>query len=238
LTADAQEIDTRHLAFTISPHEECCVEEAVRLVAAHGGHSTVLTLGSEAAIEQLRDALALGMDHALLLETDGQEWDPIATAAAIVEAVRARQKAGRGFDLLLFGNETADTGDYQVGVRVAEALGLPCVTGVKALQLRDRHVTAKREAAGGWEVFDVDLPVVLTVKEGLNLPHYPSLPGRLRAKKATIERMRPDRRGGGLEKVRLKTPKERGSQVEILGEGPEAVSRAVVILQDMGLIPQ
>src|SRR5215813_15193263 len=73
LTADSQDIDTRYLGFTISPHEECAVEEAVRLIEAHGGSSTVLTLGPEAATEQLRDALALGMDDALLLETDGAD---------------------------------------------------------------------------------------------------------------------------------------------------------------------
>lgn len=238
LTADQQEIDTRHLAFTMSPHEECGVEEAVRLVAAHGGSSTVLTLGPEAAIEQLRDAMALGIDRGVLLETDGREWDPGATAAAIVDAIRVKRAAGIAFDLLLFGNEAADTGDYQVGIRVAHALDVPCVTGVKALEIRDGRVVAKREAAGGgWEIFEVPLPAVLTVKEGLNLPRYPSLPGRLKAKKKAIERMQPDWRRGGLEKVRLKPAKERGSRVEILGRGPEAAPRAVEVLRALGLIP-
>ncbi len=236
LTADEQEIDTRHLAFTISPHEECAAEEAVRLVAAHGGSSTVLTLGPEAAIEQLRDAMALGIERAVLLETDSREWDPMATAAAIVAAVRAQRAAGVEFDLLLFGNEAADTGDYQVGIRVAHALDLPCVTGVKALEIRDRRVVARREAAGGWEVFEVPLPAVLTVKEGLNLPRYPSLPGRLRAKKKAIDRIQPERSGGGLEKLRLKRPKERGGQVQILGRGPEAAPRVVDVLRELGLV--
>ena len=124
LTADEQEIDTSYLGFTISPHEECAVEEALRLADAHGGTTTVLTLGPAAAAEQLRNALAMGIGSAILLETDGAEFDPAATAAAIVEVVRER-----GFDLLLFGNEAADSGDYQVPVRVAAALDLPCVTG-------------------------------------------------------------------------------------------------------------
>ena len=158
------------------------------------------------------------------------------TAAAIADAVRAQRAAGIDFDLLLFGNEAADTGDYQVGIRVAHALDLPCVTGVKALEVRDGRVAAKREAAGGWEIFEVPLPAVLTVKEGLNLPRYPSLPGRLRAKKKAIERMRPQRAGGGLEKARLKPPKERGSQVEILGRGPQAAPRAVEVLRALGLV--
>jgi electron transfer flavoprotein beta subunit len=237
LTHDEQEIDTRHLAFTMSPHEECAAEEAVRLVAAHGGESTVLTLGPEAAIEQLRDAMALGVDRGVLLETDGREWDPLATAAAIVEGIRVQQAAGHRFDVLFFGNEAADTGDYQVGIRVAHALGLPCVTGVKALAIADGRVSAKREAAGGWEIFEVPLPAVLTVKEGLNLPRYPSLPGRLKAKKKPIERLRPAPiPGGGPAKLRLKRPPERGSRVEVLGRGPEAAPRTVEVLRGLGLL--
>lgn len=236
LTEDEQDIETRNLGFTISPHEECAVEEAVRLIEQHGGHSTVLTLGPEAAIEQLRDALTQGIEHAILLETDGREWDPIATARAIVDAIRAKQEAGITFDLFLFGNEAADTGDYQVGVRVAHALDLPCVTGIKALEIRDGTAIARREAAGGWEVFELPLPAVFTVKEGINVPRYPSLRGRMIAKRKEIERITPQWNGGGLEKIRLKKPEEEETQVQILGEGPEAVPKVVEVLKELGVI--
>src|SRR3954471_7863218 len=120
LTGDGSEIDTRNLGFTISPHEECAVEEAVRIVEADGGSSVVMTLGPAAAEEQLRDAMAIGIDRAVLLETDGSDWDPIATSTALADAIRAQQAAAP-LDLLLFGNEAADTGDYQVAIRVATA---------------------------------------------------------------------------------------------------------------------
>jgi len=236
LTADEQEIDTKYLGFTVSPHEECAVEEAVRMVEAHGGSSTVLTLGPAAAEEQLRDAMAVGVDRAILLETDGREWSPIATAEAIVGAVRAQEAAGAGFDLLLFGNEAADTGDFQVGIRVAVALDLPCVTGVKALEVRAGTAVAKREADGGWEVFEVPLPAVVTVKEGINLPRYPSVPGRLRARKKEIERGVPEWRPAGPEKVRLRLPEEQGSAVEILGTGPADAPRVVEVLRQLGVL--
>src|SRR3954462_8120907 len=85
LTEDEQALETRHLGFTISPHEECAVEEAVRLCERHGGGTTVLTLGPVEAEEQLRDALALGADRGILLESGGEEWDPQTTARAIVD---------------------------------------------------------------------------------------------------------------------------------------------------------
>ena len=230
LTADEQEIDTSYLGFTISPHEECAVEEALRIAAAHDAGTTVLTLGPPAAAEQLRNALAMGVKNAILLETDGGEFDPGATADAIAEAVR-----GRGFDLLLFGNESADSGGYQVPVRVAAALGLPVVTGVKGIEIADGVLTARREAGGGWEIFQVPLPAVVSVKEGINLPRYPSLPGQIRAKKAELERSEPARREAALEKVRLVVPQEERSSVQVLGEGANAAPRVVEVLRELGV---
>jgi electron transfer flavoprotein beta subunit len=237
VTADGRDIDTRFLGFTVSPHEECAVEEAVRLVERLGGSAAVLTLGPETAVQQLQDAMALGIDRAILLETDGREWDPAATAGAIVEAVRDEEGAGRRFDLLLFGNEAADTGDYQVGIRVAHALELPCVTGVKALDVAGAVATARREAPVGWEVFEVPLPAVVTVKEGINLPRFPSLPGRVRARRKEIVRRQPSWRDGGLRKVRLRVPQEQEHAVEVLGRGPEAVPRVVEVLRRLGVLP-
>jgi electron transfer flavoprotein beta subunit len=237
LTDDAQAIDTRFLGFTVSPHEECAVEEAVRLVEAHGGTATVLTLGADVAAEQLRDAVAIGAQRAVLLETDGEEWDPATTADAIVAAVRADAEAGRVYDALLLGNEAADTGDYQVGIRVAHALGWPVVAGIKGLEIADGRATARREsAAGGWELFEVGLPAVFTVKEGINLPRYPSVPGRLRAKKAEIERREPVPGTAHLERIRLRLPPEAASHAEMLGSGPEAAPAVVDVLRRLGLV--
>jgi electron transfer flavoprotein beta subunit len=234
LTADEQEIDTRFLGFTISPHEECAVEEAIRIVEKQGGSVTVLTLGPEAALEQLRDTLAMGAERALLLETDGREWDAGATARAIVEALRAESHP---FDLLLFGNESADASGYQVGPRVAHALDLPCVVGVKALDIQDGVATAKREVKGGWEIYAAPLPAVITVKEGINLPRYPSFQGRLKAKKKDIPRLRPQWSGNDLEKVRLKLPPEQGGrQAEVLGRGPEAAPKAIEVFKRLGVM--
>src|SRR2546423_1595782 len=236
LTPDGQDIDTRYLGFTISPHEECAVEEAVRLIERHGGTTTVLTLGPEAATDQLRDAMALGIERAILLETDGREWDPVATASAIVDAIEEERSAGRSYDLLLFGNESADSAGYQIGVRVAQALDLPCVTGIKALQVAGGTATVRRQTESGWETAEVTLPAVLTVKEGLNLPRYPSLPGRLKAKKKEIQRVKPEWREGGLEKVRLMLPVQTGHTVEMIGQNGDVGAQLVQLFQRLRLL--
>jgi electron transfer flavoprotein beta subunit len=238
LTDDGRSIDDRFLGFTVSPHEECAVEEAVRLVEAGGGSSTVLTLGPEAASEQLRDAVAVGIERAILLETDDGEWDAGATAAAIADAVRALEAvSGTPFDLILFGNEAADTGDYQVGIRVAVALDRPCIGGVKQVAVAGGQITARREAVGGgWEVYEAAMPAVVSVREGINLPRYPSVPGRLRAKRKEIERVVPARRPNGLAMERLRLPVEQEQSAEILGTGPEAAPKVVEILRRVGAL--
>ena len=194
VTADGQDVDTRMSGFTVSPHEECAVEEAVRITERYGGTVTVLTLGPAEAAEQLRDMLALGRAPRPCC------WRPTAGSGARSPprprsrpaAAAARPPTGPAYDLLLFGNEAADTGDYQVGVRVAHALGL-------AVRHRDQAPgdrTADRCCGRGAGVpgqrrrcSRSPLPAVISVKEGINLPRYPSLPGRLRAKRAVIERV-------------------------------------------------
>jgi electron transfer flavoprotein beta subunit len=231
LTDDAQEIRTLHLGFAISPHEECAVEEAVRIVAAGGGEVVVLTLGPAEAEEQLRDCMAIGADRGILIKTDGTEWDPQATAAAIVDAARA----DGGFDLILFGNESADSGNYQVGIRVAYALGLPVVTGLKKIEAGDGRVRCERDAGGARDVYEAQLPAVLTVLEGLNLPRYPSVPGRLRAKSKPLAVLEPARPDSRLEKLQLVLPEGQGKTAEILGEGPAAAPRVVEVMQQLGV---
>src|SRR5690606_13274824 len=121
-------------------------------------------------------------------------------------------------------------------VRVSHALDLPCVTGIKELQIEDGVALAGREGPGGWELFEVDLPAVLTVKEGINLPRYPSLPGRLKAKKKPVAVDNPQADGGGLQMVRLANPPEQQSDLQLLGDGPDAASRIVDILQELKLV--
>jgi electron transfer flavoprotein beta subunit len=256
LTDDAMALETRHLGFTISPHEECGVEEAVRLIEANGGESVVLTLGPPEAVEQLRDAMALGIDRAIHLQTDAagraqgalsndgreqdallnEEWDPQATAAAIVEAIRADESATGPFDLVFLGNESADSGGFQVAARVAHALGRPLVTGLKRVALDGTSVRCEQEVEGGRDVYVVPLPAVLTVKEGLNLPRYPSVPGRMRAGRKPVALSTPSRPASRLELVKLVVPEGHGKRAEVLGSGPVAAPAVVEMLSRIGVV--
>jgi electron transfer flavoprotein beta subunit len=236
LTDDARAINTQHLGFTISPHEECGVEEAVRLIESNKGESVVLTLGPPEAVEQLRDAMALGIDRAIHLQTDGQEWDAEATAGALLDAVRADEAANGPFDIMFFGNESADSGGFQVGIRVAYALGRPCVTGLKKVTLEASTVRCEQEVEGGRDVYVVPLPAVLTVKEGLNLPRYPSVPGKMRARNKPVAVSTPSRPEPRLELVRLAVPAGQGRRAESLGAGAGAAPAVVAVLQKAGVL--
>ena len=163
----------------------------------------MLTLGPPEAEEQLRDMMALGIDRAVHLVTDGEEWDPQATAQAIVDAIQSEPEPP---DLILFGNESADAGNYQVAIRVAHKLGLPVVTGVKGITSNDGQLRLEQEVPGGRDVYVVPTPAVVTVKEGLNLPRYPSVPGRLRAKRKPLDELDARPPGTELEMVKLTLP--------------------------------
>ncbi|MHB1929754.1 MAG: electron transfer flavoprotein subunit beta/FixA family protein [Acidimicrobiales bacterium] len=236
IVLDGPEIDTRFLGFTMSPHEECAVEEAVRLVAAHGGESVVVTLGPPASEEQLRYALSLGIDRAVLVETDGGELGPRVTARELAAVVAAEEASGGTFDVLLFGNEAPDTGDFQVGIRVAEALGRPCVSGVKQLAVEDGTAVAMRDRGRDMEVYRVALPAVVAVKEGLNLPRYPSLPGRLKAKSKPLDRRAAAGGDDGLRKVGLRVPGGDARGTQSLGTGAGAAPRVVELLDEVGVL--
>ncbi len=236
LTDDARAIDTKYVGFTVGPHEECAVEEAVRLIEAHGGESVVLTLGPGEALDQLRDAMALGVSRAIHLVTDGEEWDAESTAAVIADTIRADEAENGPFDIVLLGNEAADSGGYQVGVRIGRALGRPVVTGIKGLTVTDGTARCEQEAGGGRDVYELRTPAIVGVLEGINLPRYPSVPGRLRAKSKPVAASTPARPAQRLEMIRLVVPQAAAKEAQVLGHGPDAAPAVVALLQSVGLV--
>jgi len=236
LTEDAMAVDARHVGYTVSPHEECAVELAIQTAKATGGEATVLSLGSQDAVEQLRDALAVGCTAAVLIEAEADRWGPADVAAAVADVVRAHEAQGRSYGLVLLGNDAADTGDFQVGIRLAYALGRPVLTGAARLEVSGDTVTTWAEGPEGTEVSQAPLPAVVTVMEGGVEPRYPSIPGRMKAKRVQVETVTPVREPVGPGRLRFTLPPAPASEVEVLGKGPEAAPAVVDLFERLGVL--
>lgn len=235
LTEDGQAVDGRYVGFTISNHENCAVELAVQLADASEGTATVLSLGPEESTEQLLGVLALGCRAATLIEADSGRFGPADVAREIAAVVREHEAAGTTYDVILLGNDAADSGDFQVGIRLAHQLGRPVVNGVSTLSVADGVVTAHADSGDGEETYSVPTPAVLTVLEGGVEPRYPTIKGRMAAKKVTIERRTPTAEPAGSGRIRLLLPPPQPSSVEVLGEGGAAASAVVDLLERLGV---
>jgi len=238
VTDDGQSVDTANLGFTMSPHEECGVELAVQLVEQHGGESHVLTLGIAEADEQCRYAASIGVNKATIVSVDSMDWDPQRTARALTDAIEVIESEDGKFDVIVFGNESADTGGFQVGIRVGRALGRPIVQGLKGVELSEdgASLTCRREIDAGFELYELPMPAVVGVKEGITWPRYPTMRGRLASKKLEVGVVTSSAEPGGQTKVRLHRPEEKVSETVILGHGPEAAPAVVELLKELGLV--
>ena len=236
LTEDGQGVDGRYAGFTTSAHEECAVELAVQVAAANGGAATVMTLGDADAVEQLRSALAVGCAAATHVVADVQAFGPADVAREIAAVVRDHETAGSPHELVLLGNDAADSGDFQVGIRLAHELGWPVVNGVSTVSVADGVLTASGSGPDGHETYRLPLPAVATILEGGVEPRYPTVPGRMKAKKAPVEEREPTAAPVGPSRLRLVLPPPTPSSVEILGEGPEAASAVVDLFEQLGVL--
>ncbi len=239
ITADEQYVDDKNLGHAISPHEECGVEAAVQLIEQHGGEATVMSMGADVSEEQLRAAVSVGMAKMVLVPTDGTPKDPQETAAALTAAIQQLEAEEGAFDLIIFGNESADQGGFQVGIRIAHALGRPMVNGIKGLDVdgaSDGHILANREIDSGVEVYELPMPACVGVKEGINLPRYPTMKGRLASKKAELATVEAAGEAGGQAQVKLLSPPEVVNETVILGNGPDAAPAIVDLLEELGVM--
>jgi electron transfer flavoprotein beta subunit len=236
LTEDGQAVDGRYAGFTMSQHEQCAVELAVRVAAATGGGASVLTLGDPDAVEQLRAALAVGCTAATHVVADSQQLGPADVAREIAAVVRDHEAAGRPHDLVLLGHDAADTGDFQVGIRLAYELGRPVVNGVTVVSVEDGVLTASGDGPDGHETYRVPLPAVVTVLEGGVEPRYPTVPGRMKAKKVPVEERGLAGTPAGPARVRWSLPPAAPSDVQVLGKGPEAAPAVVDLFEQLGVL--
>ena len=172
--------------FIINPYDEYAIEEAIQLKDKHDGEVTVISVGVEDAEKELRTALAMGADKAVLVNTedDLEDGDEFTTAKILAHFFKKND-----FDIILGGNVAIDGGSGQVGPRLAELLDIPYVTTITKLTINGETATVERDVEGDSEILEVDLPVLVTAQQGLNEPRYPSLPGIMKAKKKPFEEL-------------------------------------------------
>ena len=189
ISLSAGKINEDGAEFIINPYDEYAVEEALQIREAHGGEVTILTVGNDESETQIRTALAMGADKAVLINTedDMESGDQYTTAKIISEYLKDKQA-----DIILAGNVAIDGGSGQVGPRVAELLGINYVTTITKIDIDGTKATVVRDVEGDSEVIETSLPLLVTAQQGLNEPRYPSLPGIMKAKKKPLEELELD----------------------------------------------
>ena len=226
IASDGRSIETGNINYVLNPYDEFAIEAGIALKEELGGEVTAICLGPSDAVSVLRGAIALGADKAVHLKTDQSDIDASATATALSGAIR-----NMPCDLVLFGKQSVDADNGQVGPMVAEMLGLPCVCQVVNIKSGEGALTVHRQVEGGEEVSTVSLPAVLTAQKGLNEPRYASLKDIMRAKRAQIEELPTTAIQPRVEIVHIALPADRQAGLYI-GQGVEAVPELIQKLKE------
>ena len=204
-------------SFELNEPDAYALEEALRLKEKHSGEVVVCCAGPARATQVIREALARGADRAIHVESDAlAAADATSVAAALAAAMRDEQ-----FDLVLTGLQSDDQGFGQVGVVLADKLGIPHATIIMEVQIAEGALRVKRELEGGWfQWIGLPLPALLTIQSGINQLRYATLKGIMAAKKKEIRKVTPEAAGATQQIVALYLP-EKGKQTQMIG-GPAA----------------
>jgi electron transfer flavoprotein beta subunit len=199
--SDGSGVDLANVKMSMNPFDEIAVEEAVRLKEA--GVATevvVVSAGVTQCQETLRTALAIGADRAILVESD-TDLQPLAVAK-ILKALSEKESA----QIIILGKQAIDDDSNQTGQMLASLLDIPQATFASKVVVADGKATVTREVDGGLETIALTLPVVITTDLRLNEPRYVTLPNIMKAKKKTIDMVKPEDLGVDIA-PRLKTLK-------------------------------
>lgn len=226
-TTDGKSLDPSGVAFETSFYDQIAVEAALQVKEQHGGEVTVLTIGPKEAQKELRDSLAKGADHAVLLKDE--RWmsrDAHSTAVALQQKIQEL-----GADLVLTGRIATDRDNAAVGVMLATLLDFACVSDAVELEIDGQGGKAKREADNGLESYSFSLPAVITCQKDLNEPRRAGLKGIMAAKKKPLDETDCPESSNQAEVSHLDPPPPR-PQGRIVGEGPAAVEALIDALHN------
>ena len=226
----------------VNPVDENAIEAALQLRDAHGGKVTVVSMGPPQAEEALRQALAMGVDEAILLVDNAfRGSDTLATSYALAAAVR---KVGE-VDLILCGKQAIDGDTGQVGPGLAERLGMPQVTFAIGLEVADGKLRARRVLDDLFEVLEVRPPALVTVVKQVNDPRHPSMRNVLKAKRAEVVKWGIDDLGADAKQagfdgsptqvVRVWPPEKRSGGKTLEGSAEEIAEELAKAIREMTL---
>jgi electron transfer flavoprotein beta subunit len=180
------DVDPEKIVYMLNPYDELAMEEAIRIKDRFPGTEVVaLTMGPPRAEEALRYAFSFGADK--MIRVNSANLNPWSTSSVLAKAIDRL-----GYDIILCGKKAIDSNDNVVGSFLAESLDIGHVTGIVKLDLfpgRNEAIVERAVGRGDREVIECGLPALFTVEKGINEPRYPTLPDRLRAEKADVERM-------------------------------------------------
>jgi electron transfer flavoprotein beta subunit len=218
-------------SFELNEPDAYALEEALRLKEKHGGEVVVCSAGPARAAQVIREALARGADRAIHVESDALATaDAVTVAGALAAAIRDER-----FDLILTGLQSDDSGFGQVGVVLAEKLGMPHATIIMEVQITDPStMRVKRELEGGWfQWLTLPLPALLTIQSGINQLRYATLKGIMAAKKKEIRKVTPDAAGGAVQKILSVHIPEKDKKTQMMtGSAGDAARQLVSKLRD------
>jgi electron transfer flavoprotein beta subunit len=169
--------------FVINPFDEQAVDAALRIKDVHGAKVTALCLGDASAKAILKHAMAMGADDGILLDVpDLEDYDSYLTAFVLSSAIN---KIGQ-YDLIFCGRQAGDWDNSQVGLGIAELLGIPSINPAKKAEVVDGKVHVDRVLDDGYEILEVSTPCLITISSEIGLPRYATLPGIMAAAKRDI----------------------------------------------------
>jgi electron transfer flavoprotein beta subunit len=233
VNAEGQWYDNSDLAWRMNEYDEYAVEQAVQLKEQVGeADVTILTIGSDRVKEPIKKALAMGCDRGVHVVDD----TPFAKDPFEIASIIATFAKDKGFDMIFTGMQSQDRGSAQVGVLVAEMLGLASISTVVEFAYDDGQVTARRELEGGLKaIVKASLPALVTCQLGLNKPRYPTLPNIMKAKKKellSVEVATLLQVDAVQETTRMYFPEKKGGGIVLEGEVGNIVNEVVNILKD------
>jgi electron transfer flavoprotein beta subunit len=212
-------------SFELNEPDAYALEEALRLKEKHGGEVVVCSAGPARATQVIREALARGADRAIHVEADS-----LATADgnAVAEALAGALKQ-EAVDLVLTGLQSDDQGFGQVGVVLAEKLGMPHATIIMEVQKTDAGLRVKRELEGGWfQWVGLPMPALLTIQSGINQLRYATLKGIMAAKKKEIRKVTPAAAAAPAQRITSIYFPEKGKKTQMLPGAPAEAARELV----------